>query len=79
MPSAATKRRGAFLNCRFAVNGIQKASRLLAERFVVTGRFMPGPPRLAPPTPEDPGGLTPAGLFILRENGENSDQLVNRR
>src|SRR5918997_3176036 len=29
MPSAATNRRGVFLNCRFAVNGIQKASRLL--------------------------------------------------
>ena len=31
MPSALTKRRGADLNCRFAVNGIQYASRLLGE------------------------------------------------
>src|SRR5690348_4708416 len=30
MPSARTRSRGSFLNCRFAVNGIQKASRLFA-------------------------------------------------
>src|SRR5919108_1521896 len=31
MPSAPTNRRGLDLNCRFAVNGIQKDSRLLGE------------------------------------------------
>jgi hypothetical protein len=34
MPSALTSMRGAFLNCRFAVNGIQKASRLLVAKRV---------------------------------------------
>src|SRR4029450_9424132 len=31
MPSAPTNRRGLDLNCRFAVNGIQKDSRLFGE------------------------------------------------
>ena len=38
MPSALTSMRGAFLNCRFAVNGIQKASRLLVETLSATSR-----------------------------------------
>ncbi len=35
MPSAATSRRGFALNCRFAVNGIQNASRLFGTAVVV--------------------------------------------
>src|SRR5512135_269195 len=46
MPSAATKRRGAFLNWRFAVNGIQKASRVFGSVTVagspVGASFMAG-------------------------------------
>src|SRR6185312_6773418 len=34
MPSAPTSMRGAFLNCRLAVNGIQKASRLFVDTRV---------------------------------------------
>jgi hypothetical protein len=43
MPLARTNSRGAFLNCRFAVNGIQKASRLLAMGAVCN--MVVAPPR----------------------------------
>jgi hypothetical protein len=48
MPSASTSMRGALLNCRFAVNGIQKASRLLGAGCglairVLRDEYVPGP------------------------------------
>ena len=71
-PRRATNMRGAFLNCRFAVNGIQKASRLLVETCV---RGMPRLAKLLPPIrataragPTDCAG----GPFHLGGSGEIS-------
>src|ERR1700736_3117278 len=82
MPSAATSMRGAFLNCRFAVNGIQKASRLLvvervrgASAKVASARAM-----LKSPPKSRRLGRRPnsAGRpFRLRETARFPDQTVN--
>ena len=47
MPSAATNIRGAFLNCRLAVNGIQNARRSFGARGrnAATWLGSPDPPR----------------------------------
>src|SRR5690606_42111761 len=66
MSLAPTKRRGSFLNCRFAVNGIQKARRSLGALRRSDMRLLPRPLYAgAVPSGERKGVNLPDGQIVI--------------